>query len=243
LTAAYSATSVEYGADRLRPLPQRLAMAKKKTTSQDRTRQAKPGHGAAEADPVDRFTNREIVTLAVYLLGGRVSPVDTEDVAVKANELAPGRFNWRKYPDQINIELVRVRLSGAKNPEYGGYLLGSGSEGWVLTDAGVAFVEENLRRFESAALATTRIGRTPKKWLESERSRMLASEAFGKIRDRRPEEVTDREAAAFFRIDDYVVGPARDRKVTRIVNVFRNDPELGEAVIELARRVACGDAQ
>lgn len=44
--------------------------------------------------------NHEIVTLAVYLLGGERQRVDTEDIAVKANELASGRFTWRKYPDR-----------------------------------------------------------------------------------------------------------------------------------------------
>ena len=38
------------------------------------------------------LANHEIVTIAVYLLGGEREPVDTEDVAKKANELAPGRF-------------------------------------------------------------------------------------------------------------------------------------------------------
>ena len=63
------------------------------------------------------FSNHEIVTLAVYLLGGESKAIDTEDVAVKANEIAPGRFNWRKYPHQINIENVRTFLSDAKKPK------------------------------------------------------------------------------------------------------------------------------
>jgi hypothetical protein len=56
------------------------------------------------------LSNHEIVTLAAYLLGGDTQYVDTEDVAVKANELAPGRFTWRKYRNQINIENVRTFL-------------------------------------------------------------------------------------------------------------------------------------
>lgn len=56
------------------------------------------------------LSNRDIVTLGVYALGGATQAVDTEDVAHKANELAPGRFTWRKYKDQINIETVRKRL-------------------------------------------------------------------------------------------------------------------------------------
>ena len=58
------------------------------------------------------LSNHEIVTLAVYLLGGDTQYVDTEDAAVKANELAPGRFTWRKCRDQINNNPVRKRLTG-----------------------------------------------------------------------------------------------------------------------------------
>ncbi|MFZ0829061.1 MAG: hypothetical protein WAO02_16730 [Verrucomicrobiia bacterium] len=52
------------------------------------------------------LSNHEIVTLAVYLLGGDSKRIDTEDIAVKANELAPGRFNWRKYRDQTAAQLA-----------------------------------------------------------------------------------------------------------------------------------------
>ena len=38
------------------------------------------------------LSNHEIVTLAAYLLGGDSKRIDTEDVAVKTNEIAPGRF-------------------------------------------------------------------------------------------------------------------------------------------------------
>ena len=72
------------------------------------------------------LTNLEIMTLAVYLLGGESKRIDTEDVAVKANGLMPGRFSWRKYKDQINIEIVRAFLSDAKKPKNGAYLSGTG---------------------------------------------------------------------------------------------------------------------
>lgn len=62
------------------------------------------------------LSNHEIVTLAVFLLGGDSQRIDTEDTAIKANELAPRRFTWRKYPDQINIETVRKRLWDARKP-------------------------------------------------------------------------------------------------------------------------------
>jgi hypothetical protein len=72
----------------------------------------------------EALSNHEIVTLAVYLLGGDSKRIDTEDVAVKANELAPERFAWRKYPNQINIENVRTFLSDAKKLKNEAYLIG-----------------------------------------------------------------------------------------------------------------------
>jgi hypothetical protein len=54
------------------------------------------------------LSNHEIVTLAVYLLGGDSKRIDTEDVAVKSNELAPGRFTWRKYADHFAQVFRRV---------------------------------------------------------------------------------------------------------------------------------------
>src|SRR5689334_18326851 len=61
-----------------------------------------------------KLSQAEIVSLAVYRLGGAQRAVDTEDVAVEAHRIAPGRFSWKKYPDQINLELIRVFLSDAK---------------------------------------------------------------------------------------------------------------------------------
>lgn len=79
--------------------------------------------------PSKTLTNHEVVLLAVYLLGGESSPIDTEDIAVKANALAPGAFTWRKYPDQINMEIVRVVLSNLKRAEDGNLLVGKGKDG------------------------------------------------------------------------------------------------------------------
>ena len=42
------------------------------------------------------FPNDEMVVFATYLAGGRNAYADTEDIAVKANEISPGRFTWRK---------------------------------------------------------------------------------------------------------------------------------------------------
>ncbi len=105
------------------------------------------------APKVKALSNHEIVTIAVYLLGGDTQRIETEDIAVKSNVLAPGRFTWRKYPDQINIENVRTFLSDAKKPKNGSYLLGAGKDGWILTEAGLAFATKRAKNLGAVDLS------------------------------------------------------------------------------------------
>ncbi len=183
------------------------------------------------------FSNHEIVTLAVFLLGGRSLHVDTEDVAMKANEIAPGRFTWRKYPEQVNLELIRVYLSDAKKREKGEYLIGSGTDGWLLTEAGFRFARKAIKRLPQADLSRPVVGAKEKKWRRSERARLLASEALQKFLRYGMAAISPQEAATFFRIDDYVVGQLKEEKISRILNAFGDDAKIGEAVRQFANKV------
>ncbi len=189
------------------------------------------------------LTNHEIVTLAVYLLGGDTQYVDTEDIAVKANEIAPGRFTWRKYRDQINIENVRTFLSDAKKQKNGGYLRGAGKDGWFLTESGFEFAKGRVANLEDVDLSRERLSAKDKKWLQHERERMLGSEAFAKFSAGMDAAISVQEADSFFRLDVYVTGKAREDKIIRSLNAFRSDPELGPAVTTLATRARTGGKQ
>ena len=177
------------------------------------------------------LSNHEIVVIAAYLIGGVSQRVDTEDVAVKASEIAPGRFNWRKYPEQINIEAVRKRLWDACRPDKGAYVLGSEKDGWTLTEAGVMFAR---RHVDSIPGAKNRVSLRERAWLKSERERLLSSDAFVKYKQCDGAVITKRDAESFFRIDNYVKGEARDRKLSRILNAFGEHSELGPAVKRFA---------
>ena len=95
------------------------------------------------------LSNHEIVTIAAYLLGGDTQRIETEDIAVKSNELAPGRFTWKNFRNQINIENVRTFLSDAKKPKNGAFLLGAGKDGWILTEAGLAFATKRVKDLDA----------------------------------------------------------------------------------------------
>ncbi len=190
------------------------------------------GRGSAT---VDSMSHHQIVVLALYLCGGATSPVDTEDVAVRANELAPGRFTWRKHAEQINLEHVRVYLSAAKNLKNGELVIGTGDEGWMLTPAGQRFAGEHI----SAAPGTTRrrLSTEEKRWVSRERVRLLSCEATKKVIDDRANEITLREAEQFFRLDDYVLGEARKRKISRLINLLGDDDDLGSVIRAVADRL------
>lgn len=177
------------------------------------------------------LSNQEIVVIAAYLIGGNSQRVDTEDVAVKANEIAPGRFAWRKYPSQINIETVRKRLWDACKPSKGGYILGTEKDGWLLTEAGVGFAQKNVR---SVTGAKKRVSLKERNWLRSEHDRLLSSAAFLKYQECEDGPIDKRDAESFFRIDNYVKGEAREEKLLRVVNAFGEDAELGPAVKKFA---------
>jgi hypothetical protein len=183
------------------------------------------------------LSNHEIMTLAVYLLGGESRYIDTEDVAIKANEIAPGRFTWRKYPNQISEDAVSKGLWDAARSGKVEYLIGSEKKGWLLSPKGLSFAKERVGDLGSVDLSRKPMTPRERRWYQTERTRMLAEEAFIKFQSGRREHITDREAEAFFRVDDYVVGRARERKIARIVNTYGDDSELGQAVQHLVSRV------
>jgi hypothetical protein len=186
------------------------------------------------------LSNHEIVTLAVYLLGGDTQYVDTEDIAVKANEIAPGRFTWRKYSDQINIENVRAFLSDAKKEKNGALLRGAGKDGWLLTESGMVFAKARVAGLRNVDLSRERLSVKDRRWLQHERVRMLTSEAYMKFSTGHLNAITAQEAESFFRLDVYVTGNAREDKIVRALNAFGADPELGPAVKALALKVRTG---
>jgi hypothetical protein len=149
----------------------------------------------------------------------------------------PGRFSWRKYKDQINIDTVRKRLWDATKPDNGGHLVGSEKEGWLLTKAGRVFADSHVEHLEKVDLSKTRLSTKEQAWLMREKQRMLGETAYQIFSDGNLDEISAIDAERFYRIDDYVTGAARKLKVERATNLLGHDPDVGEAVRELVKFV------
>jgi len=179
------------------------------------------------------MTNEEVVLRAALKLGGHLSKVDTEDVAIEADLIAAGRFRWVKYKEHINIELVHAALRDAKRH---GLLNGAGSVGWRLTDSGLA----KAKTFDGdKGLVEDRpfLSAQERKWRSKERVRLLTEDAYRKFQNGGIGAPTARELDKFFRIDEYVTGPSRSARIERIVRAFERDANLGAVVKQLATRV------
>ena len=120
-------------------------------------------------DPLRQY---HVVTAALHQLGGGSRAVDTEDVAVRSFELAPYLFAWQKYPEQINLELVRVALSDAKKPKNGGLTSGSGRGQLVSQrDARALFRIDQYTTDEMVKIKIVRLLDMP--WNDSQTERFL----------------------------------------------------------------------
>ena len=186
-------------------------------------------------------THAELVTWAVYLLGGDQKRIDTEDVAVRAFQLAPKRFSWRKYPEQINLELVRVYLSDAKKPEHGGLLTGSGRTGWSLTRKGLVWLRSARSKLQTLGMSEphrreSRAGSIDPSRRDRERKRILALPAWTRWSEG-DETVVLAEAREVFRLDSYSTASVREAKLTRLRAMFEDDEQLSSFLTHLCDEI------
>jgi len=182
-------------------------------------------------------SNVDVVILAVYLVGGGIRKVDTEDVAIKAQELSPGRFSWRKYADQIDLERVRVRLSQAAHE---GALSGVHSKGWRLTAIGSKYVEENLLDLVRGKSARVSVRKEDREWQAAEKKRLYQTIAYRKFAKGDRASITMIDVGDFFRIDSYMGAGDRRTKLDRYLTAFRNDKKLGPVIETLSEYILQG---
>ena len=173
-------------------------------------------------------TQIDIVVLAVYLLGGAGEPIDTERIAVRCHVLAPGTFAWRLFPDQINLELVRVVLSNAKKKPSGILLQGSGRDGWRLTANGLRWCQEHLSLIKEMGITVSqsrrKAGSIDARRADRERNRVESSDAWRQWDSGMP--ISPEAAQLLFRIDSYSSGTMVEAKVVRLQAMFESDERM-----------------
>lgn len=185
---------------------------------------------------IGSFSNYQIVTIAIALLGGDSEFIDREDIAIRANELAPGKFSWRKYPNRIDLDAVGVALRDAKKAKNGELVVGSNTRGWMLSPHGFRWVStlgksENevsaqLKEKSSVALLSQKM----------ERERLFRTTAYEMFVDEQEEDITQHDFFQFVRVNEYFKSKARERRYTIISNAVAGDDVLSALWVFLKER-------
>lgn len=173
-------------------------------------------------EPHDELSNPEIVTVAVYNLGGSVNPVELEDVAIEAFNLASKRFSWKKYKDRIDLRIVLYSVNDAIKPDVG-YLKGNSRHGYMLTEAGLKWIAntedhkvftKSSRKFSASDLT------------EKEKLRLQRTNAYEKYLKGDLDRITIIDFREFTRVNDYFPKHMREQRFAKIQNATDEDENL-----------------
>ena len=174
------------------------------------------------------FSKPELVTIAVALLGGDTMQVDREDVALKVNDIAPGRFNWRKYPERIDLGVVGGELRNAKKPQNGGLVVGNNTKGWMLSPTGLKWIstvdlgavdDELPAKHRKASISANQ---------ELERDRLFNIKAYYLFIKGKSKAITVQDFYEFARVNEYFQIKTRQRRYAIIANAVSDDDTLSE---------------
>lgn len=188
------------------------------------------------------LSNLQLVTLAISELGGATQSVDIEDIAIRAYELAPEKFSWRKYPERIDLRVVQYGLKDAASNRKGEPLIkGSLKHGYMLTAVGLEWLEKNqLINGGKLPQSSTRRQSAADK-LSIEQARLLTSTTFLKFKSDEFEEIKYSDFQEFVRVNDYFPEHVRQKRYGVVENAVRGNHELEELWILLTEKFMDGE--
>jgi hypothetical protein len=171
-----------------------------------------------------KLGNPHIVTIAVAKLGGLREPIDIEDIAIEAFNIAPTRFCWRKFPDRIDLRTIYDSLKDATRLDPP-LLKGGARRGYMLTPEGKAWTEQ-IGEVDDKKVAESVRRFSQHEWIETERIRLKKTEAYKKWNLSQSESISLRDFQEFTRVNDYFPEHLREQRFLRMKNVVQDDEEL-----------------
>lgn len=186
-----------------------------------------------------KIKNIELVTIALYQLGGTTKSKDTEDIAVQADKIDPERFKWknRKYKKYIDKSLVLESLKAAKNRAIGSFLSGNDDKGWMLTSTGLKFSKNSKNLFSGLVVRKKRLTKIEKNYLLREEYRIINSEAYIKYFDNRKKDINQNDIKKLFKVDDYTSLKDLDKRIINLLDNFPENHEIYELISNYKKEV------
>jgi len=177
-------------------------------------------------DVKQEYMKTDIVTIAVCQLGGALHHIHLEDVAIKSAELSPKAFSWKKYPERINLEQVRLTLKNELASK-GRRVIGSIRDGWMLSPKGLHWCIANITNDARQSLMDQ---------IQKEVARAKKTEAFTKTINNKIDEVSNVDVKILLRVDEYFSARNRRERVLALSNAALLDSQLDFVLTSLRER-------
>ena len=180
------------------------------------------------------LSNLQIVVVAVARLGGETQSIHIEDIAVEAYSIAPGKFAWHKYPEHIDLDLVRRTLTNAA-AKSSPLILGSVRKGWMLSKYGIQWIEKNVQNLP--ALSGYRRGSVSDA-IEMEKIRLRETRAWQKFKSGLTDRINLNDLFEFARVNEYFSDAKRRERFNIVASAVDGDSELAPLWQLLQQRFA-----
>jgi hypothetical protein len=169
----------------------------------------------------NEISNKDVVLIALYNLGGSTKRIHQETIAVEADKIAPGRFRWMSDNTRISDHNVWNSLRNAKT---GNDLHCTDKEGsWILTDYGINLFETKFKNMKMTI--TPRKRKKPpheEKKLKLLTTRMQNSGAINLIENKQENKIDTVVIEKFFKINSYMSDDKILEKVRSLKESFED---------------------
>jgi hypothetical protein len=186
-----------------------------------------------------KIKNIELVTIALYEIGGANKPRDTEDIAVKADQIDDERFKWKnkKYKKFIDKGLVLESLKAAKNRAIGSFLKGNDEKGWTLSATGLEFCKNSKHKFKGVIVRKKRLTKIEKNYLLREEYRITGTDAFIKYYNEKKDEIVLRDILKLFKVDDYTTKKDVEKRILKLLDNFPDQHPIYQLINNYKKEV------
>tara|TARA_B100001115_G_C15700047_1_gene339456 strand:+ start:140 stop:730 length:591 start_codon:yes stop_codon:yes gene_type:complete len=186
-----------------------------------------------------KIKNIELVTIALYELGGARKFIDTEDIAVRADGIDNERFKWRnkKYKFYIDKGLIIESLNAARVRKIGAFVKGNDKQGWILTTIGLEFCKLSKHKFNGKIIRKKRLSKIEKKYLLREENRIVNTDAYRKFMDNDNKNITENDIKILFKVNDYTSLKDLDKRIIDLLDNFKDQDKIYQLINNYKKEV------
>ncbi len=186
-----------------------------------------------------KIKNIELVTIALYELGGARKFIDTEDIAVRADGIDNERFKWRnkKYKIYIDKGLIIESLNAARVRKIGAFVKGNDKQGWILTTIGLEFCKLSKHKFNGKIIRKKRLSKIEKKYLLREENRIVNTDAYRKFTDNDNKNITENDIKILFKVNDYTSLKDLDKRIIDLLDNFKDQDKIYQLINNYKKEV------